>query len=132
MRTLITVSLLLAATTLGVAQTRSPVIVQAPLANEVIGKVDEVRGVCAVKGAVPVVFVKGLADTDWWVQAPATIDGAKFKCNAHFGETDTKKDTRFKLVVVAVPASKVKDYPEGKSISNLPSFPASDPIIVTR
>ena len=131
MRFAFTLSLLLGAGGFAVAQSKS-VIVQSPAKDDTVAKVDEVKGICAVKGAVPVVFVKPLDGTEWYVQPAATLDGAKFKVNAHFGEAACAKGTRFKIVVVAIPTDKVKGYTEGDKVAALPDYPASDPITVTR
>jgi len=132
MRFVVALLVILAVAVSGFSQSGSSVIVQSPKANDAVAKVDEVKGICAVKGAVPVVFVKALDGEVWYVQMATVLNGAKFTCNAHFGEAETKKGARFKLVVVAVPAGKVKNFPEGEKVSALPDFPASDPIIVTR
>jgi hypothetical protein len=130
MRFAVTLSLVLVGCGFAAAQNAHSVIVQTPAANETVAKVDAVKGICAVKGAIPVVFVKPLDGTDWYVQEPTTRDGAKFKCNCHFGEADSKG--KFKIVAVAVPEDKVKGFSEGDKIATLPDYPASDPVIVTR
>ena len=132
MRFAVTLSLVLVLVVCGFAvaqQTRS-VLIQTPTANETVARVDEVRGICAVKAAIAVVFVKALDGDVWHVQESTIQDGAKYKCNAHFGEVESKG--KYKIVVVAVPKEKVKEYPEGKKIATLPDYPASDPVIVTR
>lgn len=110
------------------------VIVQSPKKDAEVAVVDTVSGICAVKGAVPVIFVKPLDGEKWFAQAAATRDGAKFKCTkTHFGIRDTKPGTRFKIVVVAIPENKVKGFSEGDTFDSLPDeYPASEPIIVKR
>ena len=126
MRFAVTLSLVLVVCGFAAAQQSRSVIIQAPAANETVAKLDAVKGICAVKGAIPVVFVKPLDGTDWFVQEPTIRDGARFKCNAHFGEAESKG--KFKIVVVAVPEEEVKGFSEGDKIVTLPDYPASDPV----
>jgi len=130
MRFAFTLSLVLVACGFVAAQETKSVIIQSPKEKEMVAKADEVKGICAVKGAIPVVFVKPLDGTDWYVQESTIRDGAKFKCKAHFGEAESKG--KFKIVVVAVPVDKVKNFSEGDKIATLPDYPASDPVTVTR
>jgi hypothetical protein len=135
MRSLLVLALILAVASAGISQQPSnAVIIQTPTANATVGKTDEVAGLWSVKGAVPVVFVKGLADTVWYIQEKPTLTGARYSCaNAHFGETTTEKGVRFKIVVLAVPTEKAKDFPEGKMVPALPAdFPRSADIVVMR
>src|SRR5262249_35821809 len=126
MRFAVTLSLVLVGCGFVPAQDTRAVIIQTPAKNDTVAKKDDVKGICAVKGAIPVVFVKPLEGTDWYVQEPTTQDGAKFKCNAHFGEAES--NGKFKIVVVAVPKEKVKEFSEGDKIATLPDYPASDPV----
>ncbi len=110
----------------------SQVIIQGPAAKEVVAKVDEVKGIWTVDGSVPIVFCKPLNGGEWYAQAKCTVDGAKFKCNAHFGDEDTKPGTGFKIVVVAVLAKDAANYKEGVKVAALPAGTASKSVTVTR
>lgn len=131
MRNAVTLSLVLVASGIAAAQQTRSVIIQSPAANDTVAKADEVKGICAVKGAIPVVFVKPLDGADFYCQAPTSRDGAKYRCLAHFGEAESK-GIKFKIVVLAVPEEKIKEFSEGDKFPTLPDYPASDPVTVTR
>jgi hypothetical protein len=106
-----------------------------PRPNELVSRVDEIRGRLPFK-CVPVVLVRSaLPNSYWWIQAPAeTTSDGRFDAHACFGNEKTPPGARFRVVVIAVEDRQEADsYQVGGTLAELPDdVPRSEEIVVLR